>query len=432
MFNKKISTALIFSISILAISLYPTKAIAFSNPATVPLLTVGNFAALSHTLTSSPTGPTVLNNGDLGVDVGACTGFISPCTAPGNGTINSGSIQLNNAVALQGQIDATAAVTNIGSRPADQTLSAQLGGQTLTQGVYEVPASATNLTGDLTLSGDANSVFIFHLTSTLITDNGSRVLLTGGVQACNVFWKVDSAATFNGTTQFVGTVLAQTAVTFPAGGATLNGRAVAQTGAITLNNTTINNVSCASVTATPTMTPSPTNTLTPTPILQPSPTPTPTLQPSPSPSPTPGFVFPACVSVLPKPGDKAHYTTGFHQIIGGSLLFGSDDVYSLAQNNFLQCFCPATGNLGIQTNWLRTTQSINGWFFVNGSQWNLGNFSYAAQNVSFSCQSTPSISTSSISTLTSFKKAISTPTPTKKPKPTPKLINKRDQRGNRR
>lgn len=224
------------------------EAHAFSNPATVPLGTVSNFAALAKTLISSPTGPTVLNNGDLGIDSpGTCTGFASPCTASGNGTINNGAIQYQNGVALQGQTDATAAVTNIGLRVADQTLTAQLGGQTLTQGVYDVPAAATNLTGDLTLNGDADSVFIFHLTSTFITDSGSRVLLTGGVQACNVFWKVDSSATFNGTTTMVGTVLAQASITFPGGGATLDGRAIAQTAAITFNNTTVNNSSCASV-----------------------------------------------------------------------------------------------------------------------------------------------------------------------------------------
>lgn len=223
------------------------KAYAYSNPASVPLLTVSNFAALAHTSITSPTGPTILNNGDLGVDSsGTCTDFPSPCSPPNaNGSINNGAIQFQNGVALQGQTDATAAVTNIGSRTADQTLLPQLGGQTLNQGVYDVPAAATNLTGDLTLNGDASSVFIFHLTSTLITDTASRVLLTGGAQACNVFWKVDAGATFNGTTTMVGTVLASSSITFPGGGATLNGRAIAQTAAITFNNTTVNNSSCA-------------------------------------------------------------------------------------------------------------------------------------------------------------------------------------------
>lgn len=220
----------------------------YANPATVPLLTVSNFAALAATTVTSPLGGTVLNNGDMGTNAD-CTGFPSPCLSPGSATINNGVIHKADGVATIGQTDATAAVTNIGLRTSDATLLAQLGGQTLTQGVYTVPAASTNLTGNLTLSGDANSVFIFHLTSTLVTDAGSKVLLTGGAQACNVFWKVDSSATFNDTTAFVGTVFAQASVTFPGGGATLDGRVIAQTGEITFNNTTVNGTSCASATS---------------------------------------------------------------------------------------------------------------------------------------------------------------------------------------
>lgn len=235
----------------LAFFISPSETYAYSNPAVVPLGTVVNFAALAKTLISSPTGGTVLNNGDLGIDSpGTCTGFPSPCTASGTATINNGAIQYQNAVALQGQTDATAAIANITSRPADEVLVAQLGGQTLTQGVYEVPADVTNLTGDLTLSGDASSIFIFHMTSTLITDSGSRVLLSGGVQPCNVIWKVDSSATLNGTTSFVGTIIASDSITFPGGAATLDGRAIAQTAAITFNNTTVNNSQCASTSTT--------------------------------------------------------------------------------------------------------------------------------------------------------------------------------------
>ncbi len=229
-------------------------AAAYSNPAAVPLLTVSDFAALGHTTITSPTGPTVLNNGDMGISnsPGACTGFPSPCTASGNGTINNGTIEQANGVTLQGQTDATAAVTNIGLRTSDQTIAGGLlNGLTLTQGVYTVPATTTNLTGDLTLSGDADSVFIFHATSTLVTASTSRVLLTGGVQACNVFWKVDSSATFNGGTTMVGTVFSAVSTTFSGPGATLAGRVIAQTGAITFNNTTVNNSSCAIAAASP-------------------------------------------------------------------------------------------------------------------------------------------------------------------------------------
>ncbi len=235
------------------------KAHAYTNPTTVPLLTVNNFAGLAASTVTSPTGPTVLNNGNLGTN-GVCTGFIAPCTGAINGTINNGTIELANTAATTAQTDATAAVTNANLRVADTTIAGGLlDGLTLSQGVYDVPAAVTNLTGDLTLNGDASSVFIFRASSTLITAGTSRVLLTGGVQSCNVFWTVGSAATFDGTTQFVGTVFAQSSVDFTAGGATLEGRVIAQTAAITFRNTIINNSSCvAASTSTSTSTAIPT------------------------------------------------------------------------------------------------------------------------------------------------------------------------------
>ena len=251
---NRVGIILIF-VPILASLLYPSQALAYSNPAAVSLLTVSNFAALAKTLISNPVAGTVLNNGDLGIDSpGTCTGFPSPCTGvASNGTINNGTIQYQNAVALQGQTDATAVVTNLNGRTADQTIAGGvLDGLTLNAGVYDVPATATNLTGDLTLSGDANSIFIFRASSDLITASTARVLLTGGAQACNVYWTVVSSATFDGATQFVGSVFAGASIDFTAGGATLNGRAIAQTAAITFRNTTVNNSSCAAVTTTTT------------------------------------------------------------------------------------------------------------------------------------------------------------------------------------
>lgn len=226
---------------------YPPQAHAYSNPAAVSLLTVSNFAALAKTAISNPVAGTVLNNGDLGLDSPAtCTGFPSPCTGvTTNGTINNGTIQYQNAVALQGQTDATAVVTNLNGRSTDQTIAGGvLDGLTLSAGVYDIPSTPTNLTGDLTLSGDASSIFIFRAASDLVTANTARVLLTGGAQACNVYWTVASSATFDGATQFVGSVFAGASIDFTAGGATLNGRAIAQTAAVTFRNTTVNNTSC--------------------------------------------------------------------------------------------------------------------------------------------------------------------------------------------
>lgn len=241
-----------------------TAVYAYANPAAVDLLTVTNFAALAASSVTSPTGPTKLNNGDLGIaSPGTCTDFPAPCSAPNvNGTIVGGSLQYQNTAATTAETDATSVVSNLNGRSSNATTLAQLGGQVLSQGVYDVPAGVTNLTGDLTLNGDANSIFIFRAASTLITDSGSRVLLTGGAQACNVFWTVGSSATFNGTTTMVGTVFAQASISFPGGAATLDGRAIAQTAAITFNNTTVNKPTCAAAVVAASSNPSSTTTTT--------------------------------------------------------------------------------------------------------------------------------------------------------------------------
>lgn len=226
----------------------PPKVYAYSNPAAVSLLTVSNFAALATTAVSSPIGGTKLNNGDLGITGVGCTNFPSPCSTPGvGGTVIGGTIQNNNGVATQGQTDATAVVTNLNVRGANQSITGGgLTGATLPQGVYDVTSTATDLAGTLTLNGDANSIFIFRFNDTFITASTARVALTGGAQACNVYWTSVAGTTFNDTTSMVGTVFAGSSVTFPGGSATLNGRVIAQTAAITFNNTTINNSSCAS------------------------------------------------------------------------------------------------------------------------------------------------------------------------------------------
>ncbi len=88
---------------------------------------------------------------------------------------------------------------------------------------------------------------------------------------------------------------------------------------------------------------------------------------------------------LPYDGDHAHYDYGWHQIVGDGLLEGSDDVYSLNNTDYLQCFCGLDGQ-GIQTYWWRTDlQSLAGWYSLNGLQWNLGNYHYLAQNTFYDC-----------------------------------------------
>lgn len=116
--------------------------------------------------------------------------------------------------------------------------------------------------------------------------------------------------------------------------------------------------------------------------------------------------FPACrEKIFSGPGDWAHYDRGIHGIPGVGNLEGSDDVYSLGNGNFLQCFCPleGSGGTGWQTNWWDadiaglSDEEISrfisqGWLFEqSGSGWNLLDDRYLIKNSNFSCaRPTPS------------------------------------------
>ncbi len=129
---------------------------------------------------------------------------------------------------------------------------------------------------------------------------------------------------------------------------------------------------------------------------------------TPTPTPETEASFPACQELLQNPGDHASWQQGWHQIVGGPLLYGSDDVYSLENGNYVQCFCPEEGSDGIQTNWWKTLAELQGWFVENGFQWNLGDYRYLAQNTSFVCGDVEPTPT-----------PIPGPTPTQSPDPTP-------------
>ena len=129
----------------------------------------------------------------------------------------------------------------------------ELGGKTLTAGIYQ--NATLGLTGTLTLDGGnddgsaSDSVFVIKTRSggsegsTLITASDSSVVLTGGAQACNVFWQVGSSATFGAGTDFVGTVMALTSISAESG-ATFEGRLLARNGEVTLINNTITSPGC--------------------------------------------------------------------------------------------------------------------------------------------------------------------------------------------
>jgi LPXTG-motif cell wall-anchored protein len=127
------------------------------------------------------------------------------------------------------------------SRAPTETIAADLGGKTLTSGVYN-STSTILLTGALTLDGqgDADATFIFQAGSALTTMSGSSISLTNGAQACNVFWVVGSSATLGTGSRFVGTVMALESITDTTN-ASVDGRLLARNGTVTLDSNTIVN-----------------------------------------------------------------------------------------------------------------------------------------------------------------------------------------------
>ncbi len=139
-------------------------------------------------------------------------------------------------------MDLTAAYNDAAGRTSTQivTLSGNLGGLTLTPGLYKSTSSLAISSGDLTFDakGNPNAVFIIQIASSLTTTSGRQVFLKGGALASNIFWQVGSSATFGTTSVFKGTVMVMQSITFNTG-ATLNGRALARTGAIVMAGNTI-------------------------------------------------------------------------------------------------------------------------------------------------------------------------------------------------
>ncbi len=203
---------------------------------TVPMAGAADFALLAGSAITS-TGATDIT-GNLGLSPGSSIGGFPP------GILN-GTQQINTNLATQAKLDLTAAYNDAAGRTSTDivTLSGNIGGLTLTPGLYKTTSSLAISSGDLTFDakGNADAVFIIQIASSLTTTSGRQVFLKNNASASNIFWQVGSSATFGTTSVFKGTIMAMQSITFNTG-ATLQGRAMARTGGIVLaGNKIINN-----------------------------------------------------------------------------------------------------------------------------------------------------------------------------------------------
>ena len=202
-------------------------------------------------------GSTVTNTGATNIygNIGVWPGNQVSGFPPGIQT--AGSQHLGDNLAMQAFIDINSAFSAAASAGCGSDLSGQnLGGRTLTAGVYCFD-SAAQLNGALTLDaqGDPNAFFLFQITTSLTTADGSAVLFANEGTGTNVYWQVVSSANLGASSVFAGNILALGSITLGSGAMIQCGGALALNGAVTLDS---NNISaCATIPADPAFAPEP-------------------------------------------------------------------------------------------------------------------------------------------------------------------------------
>jgi len=158
------------------------------------------------------------------------------------GTV-TGNTDIADAAAANGQSILTAAYNDAAGR-SSIPIGTELGGTTLPGGVYSAgffSISAAPLTLDA--QGDPNTVWIFQAGSTLTTVTGD-VVLKNGALGCNVFWQLGSSATLGTGTTFYGNIMAKASITLTTLAEIPQGRALAETAAVTMDHNGIGGCAC--------------------------------------------------------------------------------------------------------------------------------------------------------------------------------------------
>lgn len=224
------------ALGILALGL-TTTSLAISRPASASVMGSADAFAVLGASTVTNTGSTTIT-GNLGVTPGTAI------TGAGSITL-TGTVHATDAVAQQAMANAGTGAIALGTRAVTSILTGQdLGGLTLGVGVYQF-ASSAQLTGTLTLNfaGASNADIIFDVASTLTTGSSSSIVVENANATDGIFFLVGSSATLGSSSTLAGNIIAAASVSMNAS-VTLCGRAIAQTGAVTMIGDSISNT-CA-------------------------------------------------------------------------------------------------------------------------------------------------------------------------------------------
>ena len=168
-------------------------------------------------------------SGDVGSNNGLTTGF-NPLFV--TGTIHA----IPDGSTAACSTDLLAAYNYLNTLPYDIELlyPAQFGlGLVLTPHTYRMN-SAVTFTDTLFLNGEGNpnAVFVIQVNGAFSTSTYSRVKLTNGTQAKNVFWKVEGAVSINSLSLFCGTMISNNGAINITIGDTIQGRMLSTNGAV--------------------------------------------------------------------------------------------------------------------------------------------------------------------------------------------------------
>lgn len=217
--------------------------------APVNLGTAGNYAILAKTGISSV--PNSVVTGNIGVSpIGSTsiTGFSLTEDATNQFSVSSqitGKAYASDYASPTSSNLTTAisnmetAYTDAAGRAAHYTelYNGDLSGQTLTAGVYKW-GTGVLINSDVTLHGGANDVFIFQIAKGITQANGTKIILTGGAQAKNIFWQAAETVSIGSDAHFEGIILGKKNISLGAK-ASINGQLLAQTAVALIMSTVV-------------------------------------------------------------------------------------------------------------------------------------------------------------------------------------------------
>ena len=210
---------------------------------TPTITTINGDVVLDPTLTCNTTAVP----GGVGSTGFGAAGVACGATTPDSTPVLNGTVVVTGTTATTVKADLRAAFLKI-TPPAGPPAAGSLGGATnlpagttlgaptgsalvlndnlFFPGVYQSLTSIM-ITGDLTLDaqGNPNAVFVFQSSSTIGTAaaaggnpaNRTRILLTGGAKASNVWWQAGSSATLGTYSEFQGNILSSADITMNTG-----------------------------------------------------------------------------------------------------------------------------------------------------------------------------------------------------------------------